>query len=61
MKTRSINNDEIIPIGSKVIHSLTNEIGVVVGECLGFGKCKVQYSENTMWYPQHKRNIKIII
>lgn len=38
MKTRQVLVNEILPIGTKVVHNTTKEVGVVVGECLGFGK-----------------------
>jgi len=61
MKTRQILQNEILPIGTKVIHNTTKEVGVVLGECLGFGKAKVEYKEGEMWYPQPKRNISVIL
>jgi len=61
MKTREIKHNEVLPIGTKVIHNTTKEIGVVIGECLGYGKVKVKYKENEMWYPQPKRNISLVL
>lgn len=61
METRQVLINEILPVGSKVIHNTTKEIGTVIGECLGYGKCKVVYKEGEMWYPQPKRNISVVI
>ena len=61
MKARQVMQDEILPIGTKVVHNATKEVGIVVGECLGFGKVRVEYEEGKMWYPQPKRNISVIL
>ena len=61
MKQRQVLDSEKLPIGSNVIHNTTKEIGVVVGECLGYGKVKVLYNKDGFWYPQPKRNISLII
>lgn len=61
MKTRKVKKNEVIPIGTKVMHNTTKEIGIVVGESLGYGKCRVVYDKQKMWYPQPKRNISIIL
>lgn len=57
---QEIERGEEVPVGANVIHKTTLEIGVVEGECLGYGKCKVLYPDSTMWHPQPKRNILLI-
>ena len=59
MKLEEIANNEILEINSKVIHKTTFEVGTYIGECLGYGKCKIDYGNGE--YPQPKRNIMKII
>lgn len=61
MHLEKINPNDDVPVGSKVIHRTTLEVGEVIGESMGWGKCKVKYPVNEMWYPQPKRNIMLII
>ena len=60
MTVTEIAQDQNVPIGSKVIHTTTLEVGEVVGDSLGRGRCQVEYPSSTMWYPQPKRNIMLI-
>lgn len=60
MKLQEIKNDDILELNSKVIHKTTFEVGTYLGECLGFGKCKIDYGDGNA-YPQPKRNIMEIV
>lgn len=60
MKLIEIKNSDILLVGNKVIHKKTLEVGSYLGECLGYGKCKVDYGDGNQ-YPQPKRNIMKIV
>jgi len=59
MQLQEIKDRDVLTFGAKVIHRTTLEVGEYVGECLGFGKCKIVYGDKG-WYPQPKRNIMLI-
>jgi hypothetical protein len=59
MELIKIENSDILELNSKVIHKTTLEVGTYKGECLGFGKCKIDYGNGE--YPQPKRNIMKIV
>lgn len=60
MKLKELKNDDVLTPNSKVIHKTTLEIGTYLGECLGYGKCKIDYGDGNA-YPQPKRNIMEIV
>jgi hypothetical protein len=60
MKLEEIKNDEILKKNTKVIHKTTLEVGIYLGECLGYGKCNIDYGDGSS-YPQPKRNIMKIV
>jgi hypothetical protein len=60
MELIKVNNSDVLELNSKVIHKTTLEVGTYKGECLGFGKCKIDYGDG-IEYPQPKRNIMKIV
>jgi hypothetical protein len=59
LSLKKIDPKDILPEGSKVIHTSTLEVGTYLGEGLNPAVCRVKYS--TGEYPQPKRTIMQII